>query len=1098
MTQLIGAGGGGGKGGGGGARTPSESKDNLESSSYAVVVDLLGEGEIEGFATASKAGLTRGTTEYNNAILKDIYLDDTPILKASASNSSPSSEAFNFKNVTIAARFGTKSQDPLPFGSEISEEVAVNLTVEKDTPITRTITDTNVDQVRVTITVPQLQKIQDDGDIVGATIQLRIEVQYNGGGFNQVIGDFIKGRTSDQYQRDYLVNLRSQNPDNFPVDIRVRRITDNSDTAKLANSFTWTSYTEIIKARLNYPHSALVGMRVNAEQFSSIPRRMYRIRGRKIKIPSNATVSSSNGRVTYSGTWDGTFGAAQWTTDPAWILWDLLSDSRAGFGSHIDTSQLDKWAFYSASQYCRELVSDGFGGTEPRFSCNCNIQTPTEAYQLINDLCSVMRAMPFWGAGSLTISQDKPADPAYLFTMANVTEDGFSYSGSDVKTRPNVVLVQYLDMDSREAAFEQAEDKDAITRYGVIQKEITAFACTSRGQASRIADWLIYASQYETEVVTFTSSIESGIIVRPGQIIQIADPVRAGSRRGGRIVAATTTAITIDDATGLPSSGTLSVIMPDGTIQAKSCTRSGATVTLSSALSEAPNVGSVWVLEGGGIITSTWRVLNVREVDGCKYQVSALSYNASKYAYVERGAKITQRNVSNLNNLPDPPTNLAITEALYSYQGQVRAKVLINWRPRVGVNRYSVRWRKESGNWSTAVTQSPDHEILNITPGTFEVEVYSLNATNRPSTSALSGSISALGKTAPPSNVTGLVRTIDPIIGVLLDWNPVSDLDLRDYEIRRGGTSWDDAAFVARVNSTSYKVGILEAGSTTYRVKARDTSNVYSTAAASVTVSIAAAAAPSVSYSIDDPLVALEWTSAAGSYAAAYYEIRQGDNYGSGVTVGKINGTDFSIPATWSGARTLWVAAVDPVGTVGAAGSVTVTITAAAAPTVTAAFYGRSCTLTWNPVQGTLRTRFYEISYGDTFEGRTTITRISSDGTGYSLPANWSGGRQFWVVALDGNGSYGTPGSIIAAIGAAPAPVLSGLLVGQYLQLSWTPVRGTLETAFYEVRRGSSWETAPLIGKVNGTYIDIKADWVGTQRFLVRAVDANGLYGATS
>ena len=1102
MTEddlIIGGGGGGGlKGGGGGGGTPTEAKDNLESTAYALVLDLLGEGEIEGFATPSKAGLTRGTDAYNTAALKDIFLDNTPILRATASNTNPPASAFNFKNVTIHTRFGTGNQSRIPFGSNISEEISVGIEVEKETPITRTITDTNVDQVRITIAVPQLQVIQDDGDIVGSRFTLRIQVQYNGGGFNTKIEDTIKGRTADQYQRDYLIDLRSQDPSNFPVDIRVVRVTDDSDSARKNNAFLWTSYTEIIQAKLNYPHSALVGLRVDAEQFSNVPPRTYRIRGVKVKIPSNATVSNNTGRLTYSGTWDGTFQAAQWTSDPAWCLWDLLTSKRYGFGTHVDIAQLDKWAFFSASQYCSELVPSGFGGTEPRFSCNASIQAPTEAYRLINDLCSVFRAMPYWGAGALTVAQDRPADPTYLFTMANVTEEGFNYSGSDVKTRPNVAVVQYMDLESRDAAYEQVEDRQAINRYGVIKQEITAFACTSRGQAARIGEWMLYASQYETEVVNFTASIEAGVVVRPGQVIEIADPVRAGVRRGGRIVAATTTQLTLDSSEGLPSTGEISVIIKDGTIETRGSSRSGTTVTLNTALSQAPNVGSVWVYRtGGGIQTSYWRVLTVGEQEGSQYRISALSYNASKYGFIERDRKLQFRDVTNLGEPVEPPTNLMLSETLYEYQGQVRAKVLINWRPRVGVNQYRVRWRKADGNWNRYSTQSPDHEILNITPGEFDVEVYSLDVFGKPSSTALTGTINALGKTAPPSDVTGFTHVTDKDIGIQLGWNPVTDLDLRDYEIRQGGTDWETATFVARVAATTYKVGILEAGTVTYRIKARDTSSVYSAADATRTVTITAAAAPSINHAIEDPVVALSWSTPRGSYSAAYYDLRYGANWESGIKIAEVKANSFNVTVTWSGAQTFWLAAVDPVGTTGAAGSRVVTINAAAAPSISAAFYGRSCTLTWNAVSGTLGTRFYEISYGSTYAGRTIITRISSDGTGYSLPADWSGARTFYVAAVDGNGNLGNAGSVTTNVSRAPAPSLSTLIIGQYAQISWTPVRGTLETAYYEVRRGSSWLSSPVVGRVNSTAVEVKADWVGTQRFLVRAVDINGLYGAT-
>jgi predicted phage tail protein len=1099
LISGAGGGGGGGKGGGGGStKTPTEAADNLNSTSVVEVIDLLSEGEIEGFATPSRAGYTRGSAEWNTAMLKDIFFDNTPILRQQASDTAPAASDYNFKGVGVSPRYGTQSQSAINSNTgsgAAANEVGVGITVEQAFPVVRTIIDNNVDAARVTITVAQLQLIEDDGDIVGSSVRLQVAVQYNGGGFSTVVDDTITGRTADAYQRDYMLNLSGA----FPVDIRVTRVTADSTSARLSNAFSWTSYTEIVAEKLSYPNSALVGLRVNAEQFNSIPTRKFRVRGVKVRIPNNATVDRNTGRLTYDGIWDGTFGAAQWTSDPAWCLWNLLTSKRYGLGDHISTASLDKWAFYSASQYCNELVPTGFGGQEPRFSMNCLIQTQEEAYKLINDLCSVFRAMPYWSTGTLTVAQDKPADSSYLFTLANVTEEGFSYAGSDSKVRPTVAVVSYLDLNTKDIAYEVVEDMAAIAKYGVQTAEISAFACTSRGQAARLGEWLLYSSQYETEVVSFTASIDAGVVVRPGQIIEVADPARGGARRGGRIISATTTTVTVDSAVDLPGSGgTLSVILTDGTVESRPVSsRSGTTITVSSAYSAAPGVNSIWLYSGGGIQPTLWRVLTVQEQEGASYAVTALSYNASKYNYIERDRPLQLRDVTNLNLLPAAPTNLRITETLYTYQGQVRAKVIISWRPRPGVNQYRVRWRKNDGNWNNYTTQSPDHEILNITPGTFEVEVFSLSSTGQTSTTSLTGSLAALGKTAPPSNVTGFQQVIDPDIGVLLQWNPVEDLDLRDYEIRQGGTDWETATFVTRVAATTYKVGILEAGTVVYRIKARDTSGVYSTTATNRTVTVTAAAAPSISHAIEDPVVALTWSTPRGSYSAAYYDLRYGASWESGIQIAQVKGNSYNVPVTWSGARTFWVAAVDPVGTIGAAGSRVVTINAAAAPTISAAFYGRSCTLTWNAVNGTLGTRFYEISFGATYAGRTVITRISSDGTGYSLPADWSGARTFYVAAVDGNGNLGTAGSVATSINPAPAPSLSTLIIGQYAQISWTPVRGTLETAYYEVRRGSTWATSPVIGRVNSTAIEVKANWVGTQRFLVRAVDINGLYGAT-
>ena len=1147
---------------------PNTAKDDLNNTSYAEIIDLISEGEIEGFATPSAAGLTRDSAAYNLALLKDIYLNNSQILTqaepvrvatysqsggnitvtyaghgllaggkvclwvntggASGSgnvrtissvttntftcptgdDSTRSGEiayirasALNFVGASVRTRYGTRTQSVIILPTSpgfVGNEVPVGEVVEKDYPIIRTITDESVDTVRVTISVPQLQEFEGNGDIKGASFKLSIDVQYDGGGWQAVSGGEIKGRTGDLYQRDYMVPL-DENA-NYPVSIRVRRLTDDSTNSKLVNAFSWTSYTEITSRRLRYPHSALVGMRIDAEQFNSIPSRAYLIRGRKIALPSNATVNISNGRVTYAGVWNGTFKATnEWCADPAWILWDLLTSKRFGFGDQITAASLDKWTFYSASQYCNELVPTGFGGNEPRFTCNVNIQTQEEAYKLINDLCSVFRAMPYWAQGTLTLSQDKPADPSYLFTLANVEEPGFVYSGSDTRVRPTVALVSYLDLDTREMSYEQVEDRAAIAKYGIQTTQVSAFACTSRGQANRIGEWLLYSAQYETEVVKFTASIDAGIIVRPGQIIDIADPVRAGVRRGGRIVAATATSVTVDSAQDLPSTGgSVWVVMKDGTVQSRSLvSRSGTVLTISPALAEAPGANSVWVYNNSAVVqTSRWRVLAVEEQDGSRYAITALSYNGSKYDYIERDRPLKFRDVTKLDEVPSPPTALVLSEALYTYQSEVRAKVIANWRPVAGVNYYLVRWRKENGNWNTRRVQGPDYEILNISPGSFDIEVYSLSATGKASANALTGTINALGKTAPPSNVTGLTAVIDKDLGVTLSWDPVTDLDLRDYEIRSGGTGWDNATFLAYAKTTRYVLGLLDPSTTVYRVKARDTSNVLSSSAASAAVTVTPPGEPNVTHSIEDPVAAITWSTPRGTYTPEYYELRYGASFGSGISVARVYGNSYNVPVTWSGTRSFWVAGVDPAGNTGTAGSRNVTITPAAAPSISAAFYGRSCALTWNAVNGTLRSVFYEIRQGATWATATTLAKISADGTGYSLDAKWSGLRTFWVAAVDANGNYGTPGSVVTNIVRAPAPSLGVTFNGGQMQISWEPVKGTLETAYYEVRRGTTFATATVLGRVNATYFTARANWVGTQKFWVVAVDVNGLYGA--
>jgi hypothetical protein len=815
MTALIaGAGGSGGfgKGGGGGAaRTPTTARDSLDSRQYAELIDLISEGEIQGL----KDGF------------KSIYLDNTPLQNPNGT--------YNFQNVTVYTRNGTQNQTLIPFAGEIEDERGVGVTVRNDGPVTRTITDSQTDAVRITISVPRLEEITNLGDTVGQLFGLQIQIQYNGGGFTTVISDIVSGRTGDPYQKAYLVNLSGA----FPVDVRMVRISADSSDLRLSNEFTWTSYTEIIYSRLSYPNSALVGIRIDAEQFNNIPQRSYLIRGIKVRIPNNATVDQTTGRLIYAGIWNGTFGAAQWCSDPAWILWDLLSSTRYGLGEHLDIAQLDKWSFFAASQYCNEIVPNGFGGYEPRFSCNVNIQTSEEAYKLINDMCSVFRAMPYWAVGSLTVSQDKPVDPSYLFTLANVTEEGFSYSGSSLKTRPNVAVVSYMDLSLRDITYEVVEDAEAIAKYGVVKTELSAFACTSRGQAHRIGEWLLYSERYSGETVTFATSMDAGVIVRPGQVISIADPVKAGARRGGRISSATTTAITVDDATGLTTPGTISAVLPAGTVELRTVQSIvGNVVTVTNAFSTAPGANSVWVYETSNIQTSTWRVLGIAEQDGSKYAITALSYNASKYNYVERDQPLQERDITDLNITPEAPANLSAIELLYDAGGIAKSKLVVDWDSVQGVQQYRIRWRPANGNFTDERIQRLDYEILDTTPGVYEIEVYSIGANLRTSVQPAFLTQQTFGKTAPPADVENVSLIPGDQLSGVLTWDRSPDLDvllggkvLIRHSTALSGATWEESQEIvaaAAGSQTQKQVPMLEG---TYLLKFEDDTGNRSTTA---------------------------------------------------------------------------------------------------------------------------------------------------------------------------------------------------------------------------------------------------------------------------
>ena len=780
---LKGEGGGGGKGGGGGSYTPTEAADNLNSTAYANVIDLLGEGEIEGFATPSRLGYTRDSATYNNALLKDIYFNNTPILRHGASDTNPQAADYNFKVALLQPRYGTQTQTYISGFGSAEDEFSVGATVLKDTPITRTITATDTNAVRVTITIPALQNIKDNGDIVGASVKLQIALQYNGGGFATSGAGFkedtITGRTNDQYQRDYVIPINGA----FPVDVRVTRVTADSTSARLSNAFSWTSYTQIVYGKLKYPNSALVGLRVDAKQFNSIPSRAYQIRGLKVAIPSNATVDPKTGRLIYTGIWTGSFGAAQWTSDPAWCLWALLTNKRWGFGDHIDTTQLDKWAFYSASQYASALVPDGFGGTEPRFSCNCNIQTSEDAYKLINDLCSTMRAMPYWSVGALTISQDRPQNPAYLFTLANVDENGFSYSGSSLKQRHTIAVVKYFDLETRDVGFEVVESTpDVIASYGVVRADIDGFACTSRGQARRLGEWLLYSEQY-SEVVTFTASVDAGTICRPGQVISIQDPMRAGARRGGRISAATTTTVTVDDSasTDLSVGGgcTLSVILSDGTVEARGVSSiTGKVITVQSAFTSAPPANGIWMLSDDNLATTTWRILGVQEQDECKYVISAITYDQGKYDYIEQDRPLQPRTITNLNTVPDSPTGLQTQEIYYVIGSRVLTKLAVTWTPVRSVSTYRFRYREQNSNWVVDEAHGPSYDILDVTAGYYDIEIYAISSTGLLSSLPTTLTVLVQATGAVPVDVTGVNLTPVNDTTAIISWDLATDLDV--------------------------------------------------------------------------------------------------------------------------------------------------------------------------------------------------------------------------------------------------------------------------------------------------------------------------------
>jgi len=859
MTQnnkkIIGSGGGGPKN----PPPPFRAPDTLHSRSFATIQDLISEGEIEGFASASKEGLTKGTTAYDNASLKDVFLDDTAILNASANSSNPADSDFNFQDVTFKSKFGTANQSAMSgIPAESRSPTGVNVTVTTSSPVTRTVSNTDVDAIIVTLTWPQIQEFKDNGDVVGGTVAYKIQVQYNSGGFTDVIDTSVSGRTADAYARDHRIEVTGS----FPVDVRVVRVTADSTNPQKINAFQFTSIQEVVDNSSTYANSAYTALRLDSKQFNNIPTRKFRIRGIKVRIPGagannsgTPSVDIQTGRIIYPEGYifNGVMQAATYTNCPSMCLLDLLTNSRYGLGDHITDSNLDLFTFVAASKFANELVDDGSGSgaTEARFSCNVNIQSPKEAFNAINELAGVMRCMPIWSAGSITIQQDKPTTPSYLFNLSNVDENGFSYSGSSLKQRHSVVSVSYFNMDSKEVDFEVVEDATAISKLGTIVKQVKAFACTSRNQAARLGRAILFAEQNESEVINFVTSIDAGVVVRPGSVIEINDPVRAGARRGGRIVSATTTAITIDalSSTTLPAltdSPKLSVILADGTVETKNITAiSNAVITVESAYSSAPNANSPYVISSTTLATQLFRVLTVEEQDEVGYLISALTYVEGKYAFIEDGTPLPTRTVSLLNQPADPPSNLTVSEKTVVINNIARSKLIVDWQPVTGVTQYLVNYKFEDNNFVTQQVFSSDFELLDTPIGEYTFEVFSYNAALNLSTTATSTTFTAVGKTTVPEDVTNL--TIEPVNEqfIRLRFTQSTAIDvlhggrvyIRHTRLTGGAASFQTAQDIIEAVAGSATEAICPALQGTYLVKFQDDGGRFSTNEAKVQLS---------------------------------------------------------------------------------------------------------------------------------------------------------------------------------------------------------------------------------------------------------------------
>lgn len=836
--------------GGGDDEQPQKAKeapDTLVSKQYLRIVDLISNGPVEGLANG----------------LSSIYIAGTPIINPDGTK--------NIDGFSVWGRSGTSDQEIIP-GFELQEsEQSVSVKVVQNTPIIRTLSSTELDSVRVSVGIPTLQSINDNGDINPTSVELEISIQSNGGGFvPQIIGekkettastyivkssdtlctmllpckkvglsvswtgtdslsrqyvafnlqraptgtsswvtiasqqfegkatkpstyvyastsitppsqtffwydeaeetrydyrivttkientnpvsfnasqleawtknttDVITGKCSSKYIKAYRLPL----PGTGPWDVRVRRITPDSTSSYLSNDLYWETYTEIIDAKFTYPYSAYVAMSVDSSLYSNIPERTYHAKGMIVKVPVNYNPISR----TYDGVWNGITWKSVYTDNPVWCLRDLLTNSMYGAGQFISEDHLNDPSFYEIAQYCDEFVPDGYGGTEPRYTCSLYIQSRESLYKVLNDMASIFCGMLYWSSGSICLVADKKEDPLWLFTNANVINGEFTYQGSSKNTRHTVALVTYRDKTDRfQEKVEYVEDTDSIPKFGIKPTSVVAVGATTRGQAHRFGKNILLSERYLTETVSFKTGIEGlGSGLYPGAVIQIMDANRAGSRLGGRIEFADTTKVVLDASVQVQAGATytLSYITQTGLVEEQAVTFStsptaltalgdgdtylgipvpivdsegkaigaliqeeaSTTLLFDSPITNVPQRMAVWILQTNNLQAQTFRVVGIKEDGKCEYTITGLAYNTSKYdavdfntAFIPMPTTVRQRWYS------PSPENLIIAEELYIDTGGVvcsRIDVSVD-RPNYPLFDYfKLFWRYTDGEWT--------------------------------------------------------------------------------------------------------------------------------------------------------------------------------------------------------------------------------------------------------------------------------------------------------------------------------------------------------------------------------------------------------------
>ncbi|MBD0139463.1 phage tail protein [Acinetobacter baumannii] len=767
-------------------RQPVISPDSAQSKTFIKVLYGLAEGEIEGLANG----------------LQSIYLEETPLQNADGS--------LNFENVKVDFRNGTNDQEYIEGFPAVENEIPIDVELKSSTPWVRSFNNLDLDAVRLRLRWGPLRN-QDPttGDVTGYTIEYAVDLQTDGGAWSEVLRAKISDKTSDNYERPHRIDLPKADSGWL---LRVRRITPNSSSEYISDKMYVSAVTEVIDAKLRYPNTALLGLQYDAETFGNVAKVAMDTKGRIIKVPTNYNPVTRQ----YIGIWDGTFKEA-YTNNPAWIYYDICTVDRYALGDRLTPLMIDKWSLYRLAQYCDQMVPDGLGGQEPRFTCNVYLQSAEGAFEILTKLAGVFRAISFWDGNSIICDADMPQDTYFTYTRANVIDGVFEYSGTRARDRHNVVKVAWDNPANHyKTEYEFVRDEKAIAEAGQVRiLELDAWGCTSRGQAQRAGQWALKTEQKETRSVSFKVGLD-GHIPLPGKVIEVADPLFAGRANGGRVsaISADRKSITLDRDNVVAKAGDRLVINGEN---GKAQTRivqsiAGRVITVTTAFDvNSIAVQNIWVLDAQDLATMKFRVISITQDDKHQFSITALQYNPSKFDAIDTGAHFEEAPISIVNpTVQDAVTNVTITSESRVDQGINVATMIVSWAQARGAVKYLVEWRKDDGSWiKLPLTGNNSVEVPGIYAGQYQARVTAISAFEVSSLPSYSVLTALTGKQGLPPKLA-FIRAVGTMFGMKVEWGfpATGALDTAYTEIEYSTTS--NGANIQPLGSYAYPTTSLQ------------------------------------------------------------------------------------------------------------------------------------------------------------------------------------------------------------------------------------------------------------------------------------------------